>query len=254
MTSILITVAAGFGLGVALGISGVGGGVVLTPILILWLRLPAAVAVGTSAAFSLVTKVAGATQHLRQGTVDPPTVAWLAAGSVPGALVSAVAANAWMRPVLSEQITERLVAGAVLLSATIMTLRLLRIIRPLAKPLRGPALVPLGLGLGIIFALTSVGSGSIAVAALVVVTSLSISRLVGTDVAHAALIAAVTAPVYLASGRVDLPVLLPLVLGSLPGAVLGSRLAIRLPERVVRGTVLIAVWAIVARMAVVAAL
>lgn len=254
MSELGLAVAGGFALGIALGISGVGGGVVLTPILIVWLRLPASVAVGTSAAFSLATKLAGSVQHLRQGTVDRSRVAWLAAGSIPAALAGALLANGWWRPALTEANTERLVAAAVLVSATVMTLRLAGVVRPLARPLGGPALIPAGAALGLIFALTSVGSGSIAVAALIVITSLPIARLVGTDVAHAALIAAVTAPIYLASGRVNLQVLLPLVLGSLPGVVIGSRMAARLPERVVRGTVLVAVWAIVARMGTVVAL
>jgi uncharacterized membrane protein YfcA len=245
---IVATVAAGFGLGLALGLSGVGGGVVLTPLLILWLRLPATVAVGTSVAFSLVTKLAGGVQHLRQGTVDRSTVAWLAAGSLPTALLTSLAVNTWGRGLLSEATTQRLVAGAVLLSAVVMTLRLLGLVRPRRRPPARAALVLLGMILGAVFALTSVGSGSIAVAALVVMTSLAIAPLVGTDVTHAALMAAVTAPVYLAGGRVDVPVLLPLLVGSLPGVLLGSRLAARLPEPVVRGTVLVAVWAIAVRL------
>lgn len=248
LDSTLLIIAAGFGLGVALGLSGVGGGVVLTPLLILWLRIAPTVAVGTSLGFSLVTKLVGGAQHLRQGTVDRRAVLWLAAGSVPSAFGAAVWVNSAGRHVLSEGVTQRLIALAVLLSATVMTLRLLGLIRPLGRPLPGPALVPVGAALGIIFAITSVGSGSIAVAALVVLTPLAIGPLVGTDVAHAALMAAVTAPVYLAGGRVDTGVLVPLLVGSIPGVVIGSRLAARLPSRVVKGTVLVAVWAVAARL------
>jgi uncharacterized membrane protein YfcA len=245
---ILATVAAGFGLGLALGLSGVGGGVVLTPLLILWLRLPATFAVGTSVAFSLVTKLVGGVQHLRQGTVDRSTVAWLAAGSMPSALLTSLAANTWGRRLLSEATTQRLVAGAVLLCAVVMTLRLVGVVKPLHRRPARVTLIPLGMALGAVFALTSVGSGSIAVAALVVLTPLAIAPLIGTDVTHAALMAAVTAPVYLAGGRVDVPVLLPLLVGSLPGVLLGSRLAARLPEPVIKGTVLVAVWAIAVRL------
>lgn len=248
MNETLLALAAGLGLGIALGLSGVGGGVVLTPLLILWLRLPAAVAVGTSVAFSLVTKAVGGVQHLRQGTVDRTTVLWLAAGSLPASFITSIAANLWLRPILTEVATQRLVAAAVVLSATVMTLRMFGVVHPLSNPLPKPALAPFGALLGAVFALTSIGSGSIALAALVVVTSLSVSRLVGTDVAHAALMAAATAPVYLAGGRVDIPVLVPLLAGSLPGVVIGSRLAVRLPERVIKGTMLLAVWAIAARM------
>jgi uncharacterized protein len=244
----IFVITTGFGLGVVLGLSGVGGGVILTPLLIVWLRVQPTVAVGTSVAFSLVTKVVGGMQHLRQGTVDRPTIAWLAAGSLP----TAIAAGAWAttigRELLTEGVTQRLVAAAVVLSASVMTLRLLGVVRPLSRPLPRPALVPLGAALGVIFGITSVGSGSIAVAALVVLTPLAIGPLVGTDVAHAALMAAVTAPVYLVSGRVDFDVLLPLLAGSIPGVVVGSRLAARLPERAVRGAVLVGVWTIAARL------
>lgn len=240
--------AIGFGLGVVLGLSGVGGGVFLTPLLILWLRVQPSVAVGTALAFSLVTKVAGGWQHFRQGTVDRVTVAWLAAGSLPTSLVAALIVNSWGRHLLSEDLTRRLVLAAVLLSALVMTLRLTGAVKPLTVPLTGPALIPIGAAVGAIFAVTSVGSGSIAVAALVVATALPIGRLIGTDVVHAALMAAVTAPFYFAAGHVDIPLLSALLAGSVPGVLLGSRLAARLPQPVVKGTVLVTMWAIAARL------
>lgn len=248
LDSTTVLIGTGLGLGVALGLSGVGGGVVLTPLLILWLRLPPSIAVGTSLGFSLVTKVVGGAQHLRQGTIDRATVGWLAAGSLPSALLTSVWANTIGRNIVSEGVTQRLVAGAVVVSASVMTLRLLGLVSPSKRPVPGPALVAVGIVLGAVFAITSVGSGSIAVAALVILTPLGIGPLVGTDVAHAALMAAVTAPVYLASGRIDGSVLLPMLSGSIPGVVIGSRLAARLPAKVVKGTVLVAVWAIAARL------
>lgn len=235
-------------LGLVLGLSGVGAGAVLTPALILGLRLQPSAAVGTSLAFSLVTKLAGGAQHLRQGTLDPRTAGWLAAGSLPVALATSLLITGHSR-LLSEAATRRLVAAAVVLAALAMTARLTGLLEARRFDLRGPRLAPLGALLGAVYALTSVGSGSIGVAALATVTPIGIATLVGTDVAHAALMALVTAPVYLAAGRVEVGVLAGLLTGSVPGVMLGSRLVSRLPERVVKGTVLVAVWAVAARLA-----
>ena len=241
------TIAAGFILGVALGVSGVGGGVLLTPLLILF-RVQPTLAVGTSMAFSLVTTAVGGWQHLRQGTIDRAVVAWLAAGSLPVALVTSALVNTVGRRLVTDQLTKDLVVAAVILSAVAMTVRLTGLVKPV-RPLAGPALVPIGALLGFVFALTSVGSGSIAVATLVVVTTLPIGKLIGTDVGHAALMAAVTAPFYFAGGHVATLLVAELLIGSLPGVVIGSRLAARLPERAVKGTVLCAMWIVALRLA-----
>lgn len=242
------TVATGFALGVALGISGLGGGTVLTPLLILWFRLPATVAVGTSIAFSLATKVVGGLQHLRQGTIHRPTVIWLAMGSLPGAIATSLWLGSWGRQALSEGALQHLLGVVIVASAAVMTLRLLGLLQPLRRPLPKYALIPVGAVLGAVFALTSVGSGSLTLAVLIVLSSLTTARLVGTDVSHAALMAAATAPIYLLRGDVDLSLLLPLLLGSLPGVVIGSKLAARVPERLIKGTVLVTAWAIAARL------
>lgn len=244
-----ITVLIGLGLGIALGISGVGGGVLLTPLLILAMRVQPTVAVGTSLAFSLVTKLFGGLQHLRQGSIDRGTVLWLACGSVPAAATTALLVNTLGRGLVTDEVTRRLVLLAVLLAAVVMTARVTGVFKPRERSIGGPALIPVGAVLGVVFALTSVGSGSIAVAILVVITALPIARLVGTDVAHAAIMAAVTAPFYFAGGRVDMPLLGALLVGSIPGVVLGSRLAVLLPERVVKGVLVVAMWAVAVKLA-----
>jgi uncharacterized membrane protein YfcA len=241
-TSFLLIALLGLGIGVALGLTGVGAGSVLTPALVL-LGVRPAVAVGTSLLFSVLTKPVGAAQHLRQGTADLHVVRWLATGSLPAAVLSLVLVHTVIPSrVLLDSFTQHAIAAALVIVAIVLTLRLTNLLpRPTgAVPER--RLVAVGVMVGVMVALTSVGSGSVAIAMLGVLTSLTVAQLVGTDMLHAALLAGVTAPFYLASGTVDVGLALGLAVGSIPGVVVGSRLAVSIPERFTRGTVVAAVW------------
>jgi uncharacterized membrane protein YfcA len=242
MTGFPLIVLLGLGIGVALGLTGVGAGSVLTPALVL-LGVRPAVAVGTSLLFSLLTKPVGAAQHLRQGTVDRRAVRWLATGSLPAAVVSLLLVHTVIPSrVLLDSFTQHAIAAALVIVAMVLTLRLTnRLPRP-AGVVTKRRLVLVGVGIGVMVALTSVGSGSVAIAMLGVLTTLTVPQLIGTDMLHAALLAAVTAPFYLASGTVDVGLALGLAVGSIPGVILGSRLAVAIPERFTRGTVVAAVW------------
>lgn len=237
----------GFAVGVALGLTGIGAGAVLTPILVLFFRLPASAAVGTALLFSLVTKAAGGFQHWRQGTADLRTVRWLAVGAVPAALAGALALT--VGPIrLPEAVTGKAIAGAVLLATALLTLRLLGWL-PRRAVEAGPAmLIGMGVFVGGLVALTSVGSGSVAVTLLALTTPLSLPALVGTDMVVAFAVALVTAPVYLASGRTDIPLTAALVVGSVPGVLIGSRLTAHLPARAMKAVVLVAMWGIALKL------
>lgn len=242
MSTFLLLVLLGFGIGVALGLTGVGAGSLLTPALVL-LGSGAAVAVGTSLLFSLITKPLGGLQHLRQGTADLRAVRWLAAGSLPAAIVTLGVVHTLIPSGASlDHFTQRAMAVALVLVALVMTLRLCNLL-PQSRQTTAPgALVGVGAAIGVMASITSVGGGSMAIAALSLLTPLTVPQMVGTDMVHAALLAAVTVPFYLAAGTVATGLALGLAVGSLPGVVVGSRLAVAIPDPITRGSVLAAVW------------
>ena len=240
----------GLGVGVSVGLTGVGGGSFLTPFLIIALRINPAVAVATSLVFSLVTRAVGSVQHLSQGTVDFKVVRQVAIGSIPAAIVASVALGHFVTSGhTSDLVRARLVQACLLIAACVLTYRLFR---P-AKPGQGQndpiKLALLGVLVGVMVALSSVGSGSVAVAGLVGLTSLPIARVVGTDMLHALTLAAVAAPLALLQASVDLHLAGILLLGSLPGVFIGSRLAVLVPDRITKLTVTVAVWTLALKVA-----
>ncbi|HZU18537.1 MAG TPA: sulfite exporter TauE/SafE family protein [Candidatus Dormibacteraeota bacterium] len=239
----------GLAAGLSIGLTGVGAGSVLTPFLVTVLRMHPAGAVGSALLFTLVTRGAGSVQHLRQGTADLRTVAWLAAASVPSALLSlAVLAHLPFGAPQTDALRERLIAAALFLAAGVLTWRFVGGRSGHRLGSRWP-LLALGTLLGVTVATTSVGTGSVGLAGLALLTPLGAATLVGTDTLHGAILAAVTAPVYLAQGSVDLASTANLLIGSIPGVLVGSRLAARMPERVTRLTVLLAVWSLAFKLA-----
>ena len=233
----------GFGVGFLVGLTGMGGGAVMTPALILlgWSR--PIVAVGTDLAWGAITRTVGALVHYRQRTVDFTIVRRLALGSVPGALVG-VAALAYLRRFGGAAVVDRLVLrmlGVVLISVAVMLL-----IRSLRSQRAGPGVVLnsrrqallttiLGAVVGALVGMTTVGSGSLIVACLLVLyPKLPLSRIVGSDIFHALFLLGVAALGHLGLGTVDLPLLIGLSIGSIPGVWLGSRLSAILPENVSR--------------------
>ncbi len=241
--SIPLLILLGFAVGVGLGFTGVGAGSLLTPILVLFGVHPVT-AVGTSLVFSAITKTAGSLQHLRQRTADLGIVRWMAVGSVPSALISLIL----VRTIVPRGALLDVFTGALVLVAIVLTLRFLNRLPVRTTPAPPAALIALGALVGAMVALSSVGSGSIAVASLGLLTPMAVASLVGTDMTHAALLSFVTAPFYIAAGAVNYEVALGLAVGSIPGVILGSRLTTWVPERVMRGAVLVVVWAVALRL------
>lgn len=241
----LLFVALGLGVGVAVGLTGVGGGSFLTPFLIIVLRFHPAVAVASSLVFTLVTRAVGSIQHMRQRTVDYSVVLQLAAGSVPAAIAaSLLLAHFVVKGSASDPIRAELVQLCLLVAACVLTYRLLVPARPGRGTDNPISLTLLGALVGAMVALSSVGSGSVAVAGLVGLTSLPIARVVGSDMVHALILAAVAAPLALLQASIDFQAVVLLLAGSLPGVFVGSRLAVLVPERFTRLTVTLAVWAL----------
>jgi len=228
----------GFAVGTLIGLTGIGGGALLTPLLILVAGVRPSIAVGTDLAFAALTKLVGAGVHLRHGSTDLKLVARLAVGSVPGALLGTRAIGLLEGTVGAgaEPLLARVIAVALILAAAASLARALGVSWSVgAATTPGPVTAPLiGLLVGFLVGLTSIGAGSILMAALALFYGLSGTRSIGTDVVHGAVLAAVAALAYGAQGRVELQVLGPLLVGSLPGVIVGGALCSRLPGRVVR--------------------
>lgn len=229
----------GLVVGTLVGLTGMGGGVLMTPLLMLGLGMPATAAVGTDLAYSTLTKLAGAWQHLRQGTVETTVVRGLAIGSIPGTLV-ALALLFRLRNTNQDRldlVLERSIGIMLAVAALLMLRRVLGKRDEHATTLRvagthqAPKLAAIGLLGGVAVGLTSIGSGSLIIALLVMTVPLGAERLVGTDVAHAFLLVSVAAVGHLFLGDVDLALAAKLLIGSVPGVLIGSRLTLRVPRR-----------------------
>ncbi len=235
--------------GAVVGATGVGGGSLMTPLLTLVFGLPAQVAVGTDLLFASITKFSGAIAHWRRGNVHWPLAGWLTLGSVPAALATIGALNAWHPdPREFGAFVQPALAAALLLTAASLLFRLRiqslgRLFAPAAAtqpasgaaPVRRLPTVALGLVIGVMVTLTSVGAGAIGVVALLFLyPTLATRRLVAVDIAHAIPLTLVAGLGHVALGTVDWSVLAALLLGSVPAIALGAMLADRLPEKALR--------------------
>ena len=230
--------AAGAATGLLVGLTGVGGGALMTPLLLLVFGVPAATAVATDLWFAALTKLAAIATHRQRTAIDWPVVRRLWLGSVPlaltVALLTSVGAGIGKLPHLSQAVGVMVCLAALGLWFGPSALR-----RLAATPQRsegGPLLAPLTIGAGALIgaavALTSVGAGTLgSVLLLALYPRLSLQRLVLADLVHATGLAAVAGLAYAAGRLVDWDLLCNLLLGSVPAAVLGSRWAGRLPAR-----------------------
>lgn len=233
--------ATGFFVGLLVGLTGIGGGALMTPFLILVLGTKPIVAVGTDLVYGAVTKLVGAYFHWRQDTVDVRLALRLATASVPGGLLAVAALRAMPRAGGDADAAIRTVLGIVLmLVALLMALRL-RGDGTIAVParwrtrLQGSGTYVVGGTVGALVGFTSVGSGSLLVPFLVGVYPLTASRIVGTDVFHAAMLVTTTAVAHAQGQSVDWLLASNLLLGSVPGVTVGSWMAPRIPSRFLRG-------------------
>ena len=238
----LAYVASGFGVGVLVGMTGVGGGSLMTPVLMLLFGLDARAAVGTDLLYESLTKTAGSAVHGRRGTVNWTITGRLAAGSIPGAL-AAVAALYWLGPtgtrasaLISLVLGAALIVTAGCVFARPLLLRALQAAAPAAVlKHRTATTVAFGVLLGVLVAISSVGAGAIGMAALVFLyPEEPTARLVGSDIAHAVPLTLTAGLGHLLLGSIDVVILLSLLLGSIPGTVIGSQVASRVPDIVLR--------------------
>jgi uncharacterized membrane protein YfcA len=231
----------GLVVGTLVGLTGMGGGVLMTPLLVLGLGMPATAAVGTDLAYSSLTKLVGAWQHWRQGTVDVRVVKSLAIGSVPAALTAVLVLFALHSVDTSavDAALERFIGVMLVVAASLLLYKVLRSSNNPADDVQNASselplgrLVAIGVLGGFLVGFTSIGSGSLIIALLVVTITLSPEKLVGTDVAHAFLLVGAAALAHmLFLHDVDVALAAKLLIGSIPGVLIGSRMAVWVPRR-----------------------
>jgi len=247
-----MVIAFGFGVGVLIGLTGIGGGSLMTPLLVLFAGVHPVVAIGTDLAYGAVTKTLGGWRHLRKGTVDIGVSKWLAVGSVPGALFGVwllnrleAAYGTSFEPALLVSIAiALLIVSVTILGRALFMPKLVARERHAVVQTRRTKVTAVCIGavLGIILGVTSVGSGALIGLALILVFQLTPHRVVGTDVFHAAILLWAAGLAHLASGNVDFLLMATILVGSLPGVVVGTHFVTKVPAaglRLVLGCVLL---------------
>jgi uncharacterized membrane protein YfcA len=229
----------GLGVGILIGMTGVGGGSLMTPLLILVFGTKPVVAIGTDLAYGAITKTLGGWRHLRKGTVDLGLTLWMSAGSWPGAIVGVLAIEYIQKHygdnfetfMLASLGVALFLVGAALLVRALFLKRLIAQERDEVEMTRSVKLitVPLGFVLGAILGLTSVGSGALIGLALIIVFKLTPQRVVGTDVFHAAGLLWVAGLTHMVFGNIDYGLMLNILIGSLPGVWIGTNLMAHIP-------------------------
>ncbi len=246
MSDPILYVAAGLFVGAMVGLTGVGGGSLMTPILVLLFAQPPVVAVGTDLMFSATTKLAATASFGYTRRVDWRIVGRLGLGSIPGA-AGALLWFWFMRetPAVENRIIPQCLA--VMLALTAVGLLLQNLLQRLgirvtatwlerAERYKYPLTVVTGLLLGAGVTLTSVGAGALGAAALLCLYPLRLTadRLIATDIAHALPVTIIAAMGHASLGHINLQVLACLLLGSVPGVLLASRIVIRIPPILTR--------------------
>jgi uncharacterized membrane protein YfcA len=235
-------VASGFAVGFLVGMTGVGGGSLMTPLLILLFHVHPVTAVGTDLIYASVTKTGGSVVHSFNKTIDWRIVRRLATGSLPAAVLTL--ATLWLlkddQAAYSALVTK--VLGVALLftaAALLLRRRLLasysQRVGVLTDAQTRTFTILTGIVLGVMVTVSSVGAGALGVTALLLLyPELPVVRIAGSDIAHAVPLTLVAGMGHLASGGVDTGILISLLCGSLPGIMLSSLFAPRLPDRALR--------------------
>jgi uncharacterized protein len=235
MHQILLTAGVGLAVGILVGLTGVGGGALLVPILVVIMRVPPIVAVGTGALFVAATKLGAAWSYFRRGHVELPLVARMAMGSIPGALVG-VGALALLRAHIGDGVNHvlKIMIGVLLIATPVLSVLKKYLERNGERSLRdrlppyitaNNGAVMVGFVGGCLVGMTSMGSGSIIMSLLLLFYSRSVPTLVGTDIAHAVILGSIAGAGHLFLGTVNFRLLAALLMGSIPGAWFAAHMA-----------------------------
>ena len=234
----------GLGVGMMVGLTGMGGGSLMTPLLILVFGVKPVIAIGTDLAYAAVTKTVGGVKHWRQHTVDMKLSGWMAIGSVPAAVAGVYVLALLERAYGAEfdSLLLGILSAALLFTGAAVLVRALflpkvaereRATIELERRHKVSALV-IGVFVGFVLGVTSAGSGALIAVALIMVFRLVPTRVVGTDVFHAAILLWAAAAAHLVAGNVDFALAGTILLGSVPGVWLGSHWSVRIPVSTLR--------------------
>jgi uncharacterized protein len=234
----------GLGIGVLVGMTGMGGGSLMTPMLILIFGIQPTTAIGTDIFYSAVTKTVGGWRHFRMKTVNTELVKWLALGSVPAA-VSGVVLVSILQDQIGEDRLDSLVyaaLGGTLLMVGVITLTRALILRSLIEERdrfeverrHKVAAIVIGATTGFVIGITSAGSGTVIAILLIAVYRLAPKKVVGTDIFHAAVLLWAAGIAHWIGGNVDFVLAGNILLGSVPGVVIGAALSDKAPTGFIR--------------------
>lgn len=234
--------ASGLGVGFLVGLTGVGGGSLMTPLLVLVFGVHPATAVGTDLLYAAVTKATGTLVHGLKGSVDWRITGRLASGSVPAAALTLWLLHRYgVHSDATTSLIQHVLGTALLITSVALIFRpqlaKLAVREPrIERPARTvPLTILTGAVLGVLVSLTSVGAGAIGVTVLLLLyPTLATSRIVGSDIAHAVPLTLVAGMGHWLLGSVDGSMLISLLIGSIPGIALGSHFSARSPEALLR--------------------
>jgi uncharacterized protein len=236
-----LAILSGFGVGAIVGLTGVGGGSLMTPLLLTVFKLNPAVAIGTDLWFAAITKTSGSIAHHRHGHVDYKILWRLLAGSIPASIATLSLMHftgltkGWASA-LTFSLGIALLLTAVTVAYKALWHRLgLKLERWLPESRKSYFTVLAGLILGVLVTLSSIGAGAIgATLILLLYPRLEARRLVGTDIAHAVPLTLVAGIGHATLGHVEWGLLAALLIGSIPGIWVGAQLTRKMPDRLVR--------------------
>jgi uncharacterized membrane protein YfcA len=242
----------GFGVGFLVGLTGMGGGSLMTPLLVLVFGIKPTTAIGTDIFYAAITKTAGGWRHLKLKTVNMSLVGWMAVGSVPSAIL-----GVWVLDILKRKLGDDLdetvfaiLAACLLVVGAITLLRSLFLADKIIErddfemhTRHKVAAAGIGATTGFIIGLSSAGSGTVIAIMLIAIFRLTPQRVVGTDVVHAAILLWAAGIAHIVGGNVDFGLAGNILVGSVPGVIIGSNLSVKWPQTVLRtalGVVLVA--------------
>jgi uncharacterized membrane protein YfcA len=248
-----LLVLGGLGVGTVVGLTGMGGGALMTPMLVIFFGVDPVTAVSSDLVVSLVMKPFGAGVHAKAGTVNYQLVKWLCIGSVPAAFAGVFVLNALGGDDVAATVKQYL-GIALLLAAGSMIVRnqisrrrgLLVGVDGAQHALHVRALPTLAIGVfgGLIVGMTSVGSGSLIIVLLLLLyPTLAAGQLVGTDLVQAVPLVGAAALAHLFFGDVSFAIAGALMLGAIPGVILGARVSSRAPDAVIRPILVVVLFA-----------
>jgi uncharacterized membrane protein YfcA len=250
-------VTSGFGVGLLVGMTGVGGGSLMTPLLILLFGIHPSTAVGTDLFYAAATKAGGSVVHNWARSIYWPAVVRLASGSIPASILTLIVLGQLdLNSEAARSLVNVVLSVALLLTAASLIFRkaILESFRSRVERLDAGtiarATVLVGAALGVLVSISSVGAGAVGVTALLLLyPQQPMARIVGSDIAHAVPLTLIAGIGHWTLGEIDWHLMGMLLIGSLPGIVIGSYLATRVPERALRLLLAVTLIAVAGKLA-----